>query len=310
MDERIVGENIPNRESELEEHSLTEWERSRDVLLHAEQLASVSIEMPRGHKPFYKASFEGGVSGVFKSEDYEPYLAEQNVPMDMETMHYRERAAYIVDEALGFGLVPPTVIRELEVEGEDDLKVGSLQLFLEHAHHFHTKDEETRKELLHLYEERIVTMALLDFIIWNEDRNFANVLIDYEKGEFYAIDNGTSFESRNEPVYFYDHSDQDKQMSFDGKVLPLPAVQSIRSLYGDIERMEALKAELFKCFNAQEVFPCLERIEMLALAFESDEFREFGMLSDTTRLAFERLIMTDKWTESAMRESMLLDKLM
>src|SRR6266480_743897 len=55
------------------------------------------------------------------------------------TLFKREYASYVVSEALGWSLVPPTIVREDGLEGG----LGALQLFIEHdpaQHYFSLKD--------------------------------------------------------------------------------------------------------------------------------------------------------------------------
>ncbi|WP_210417162.1 phosphatidylinositol kinase [Citricoccus sp. SGAir0253] len=66
---------------------------------------------------------------------YKPRLGERPLRDFPPGLHRRERAAYLLSEVLGWGVVPPTVIREDAPFGE-----GSVQLFVEHdpARHYFT----------------------------------------------------------------------------------------------------------------------------------------------------------------------------
>ena len=57
---------------------------------------------------------------------YKPEAGERPLSDVEPGLYKRERAAYLLSESLGWGLVPPTVIRE-----EAPLRVGSLQWFIE-----------------------------------------------------------------------------------------------------------------------------------------------------------------------------------
>ncbi len=95
----------------------------------------------------------------------------------------REAAAFAVDQALGWDLVPPTVIR-----AEAPFGPGSLQLFVPfdpEEHYFTLRDRpDHRLEL-----ER---MCALDVVINNTDRKSGHCLLGAD-GTIWAIDNNLSF---------------------------------------------------------------------------------------------------------------------
>lgn len=96
------------------------------------------------------------------------------------TLYRRERLAYLVSEALGWHLVPLTVIRE----GPDG--VGSMQQFVPHQrerHYFNMMPE---------YREQMARVAILDCLINSCDRKGGHTLLDAQ-GQVWAIDNGLSF---------------------------------------------------------------------------------------------------------------------
>jgi hypothetical protein len=93
----------------------------------------------------------------------------------------REAAAYLVSEALGWRLVPPTVYRR-----RGPLGPGSLQLFIEHdpEYYYFTFSEEDR--------QRLRPTALFDLLINNADRKGSHILIDKED-HIWLIDHGICF---------------------------------------------------------------------------------------------------------------------
>ena len=93
----------------------------------------------------------------------------------------REVAAFLVSEAAGWGIVPPTVLRADAPLGE-----GSLQLFIEHdpQRHYFVLMEERALEL--------TTFAAFDAVINNADRKSGHVLED-PAGKLWAVDHGVSF---------------------------------------------------------------------------------------------------------------------
>lgn len=93
----------------------------------------------------------------------------------------REAAAYLVSEAGGWHIVPPTVLRE-----DAPLGPGSLQLFIEHdpERHYFTLMEERAEEL--------VGFASFDVVINNADRKSGHVIED-AGGRLWAVDHGVTF---------------------------------------------------------------------------------------------------------------------
>lgn len=93
----------------------------------------------------------------------------------------REVAAYLVSEALGWRLVPPTVYRK-----QGPLGPGSLQLFIEHdsEYHYFSFSNEDR--------QRLRPVAAFDLLINNADRKGSHVLVDPE-GHLWLIDHGVCF---------------------------------------------------------------------------------------------------------------------
>lgn len=114
---------------------------------------------------------------------YKPLRGERPL-WDFEPgLHRRELAAYLLSEAMGLHLVPPTIIREGPV-GE-----GSVQWFVnaDHQQHYFTIYEN--REDLH---ERLRDFAAFDFIANNTDRKSGHVLIDDADG-LWGIDHGLCF---------------------------------------------------------------------------------------------------------------------
>lgn len=97
------------------------------------------------------------------------------------TLAAREVAAYLVSEAAGWGIVPPTVLRD-----EGPLGPGSLQLFIEHdpeRHYFVLMDE---------HPAELAAFAAFDVVVNNADRKAGHVLED-STGRLWAVDHGLTF---------------------------------------------------------------------------------------------------------------------
>ncbi len=115
---------------------------------------------------------------------YKPEAGERPL-WDFEPgLHRRERAAYLLDAALGWGLVPPTVIRT-----DAPFGVGSLQWFIDcdpALHYFRLVRESPETH------ERLRRLAAFDVVSNNTDRKGGHVLADAQGG-IWAIDHGLCF---------------------------------------------------------------------------------------------------------------------
>lgn len=97
----------------------------------------------------------------------------------------REVAAFELSEAMGFGLVPPTVERS---DGDAPMGRGSLQAFVParfSEHYFTLREIDALRETLQ-------TLCAFDLVANSADRKGGHCLIDTE-GRIWAIDNGLSF---------------------------------------------------------------------------------------------------------------------
>lgn len=102
------------------------------------------------------------------------------------TLYKREYAAYLISEALGWGLVPPTIVRE---EGLS-IGLGVLQLFVIHdpaLHYFNLKDG---------HDDEMRRVALFDWLTNNADRKGGHTLQDAE-GRLWCIDHGIAFHAED-----------------------------------------------------------------------------------------------------------------
>jgi uncharacterized repeat protein (TIGR03843 family) len=113
---------------------------------------------------------------------YKPERGERPLWDFPPGLYRREWAAYLFSEALGWGLVPPTIVRE-GPHGE-----GSFQLFLEaeFEQHWFTLREDAR------HRERLEKICVFDFVANNADRKSGHCLLGPD-GLIYGIDNGLTF---------------------------------------------------------------------------------------------------------------------
>jgi hypothetical protein len=101
-----------------------------------------------------------------------------------ESLAARESAAYLVSEALGWELVPPTIMRP-----DGPFGPGSYQFFIVHDPqlHYFTFNETTRG--------RLRPTALFDLVINNADRKGGHILLD-ENDHIWLIDHGLCFHAQ------------------------------------------------------------------------------------------------------------------
>ena len=159
------------------------------------------------------------------------------------TLHLREVASYRVDAALGFGLVPPTVLRD------GPAGPGSLQLFVEAAERRPLKKE---REAL---EEKLPLVATLDALINNADRKSAHLLVSREM-RVWGIDNGLSFlpYPRQRTVL----------LRLGGSPLPDEAAAAVVALQNDRRRLTKLRRQLLQLLSGEEVEAFVHRLAELA----------------------------------------------
>jgi uncharacterized repeat protein (TIGR03843 family) len=114
---------------------------------------------------------------------YKPGNGERTLWDFPDRLYRREVAAYVLSEALGWGLVPPTVERIDAPFGP-----GSLQLFVEvdYAQHYFTLLDAGACEPL------LETVCAFDVVANNADRKSGHVLLGAE-GRIWAIDHGLCF---------------------------------------------------------------------------------------------------------------------
>lgn len=147
------------RDGRIEERGLLPYSSNHSflALVHGDALSLPAVYKPqRGESPLW--DFEWG------------------------TLCKRETAAYAVSHALGWNLVPPTVLRA----GTRGL--GSVQFFVAHdadAHYF-TVQADAR------FAEQLRQLALFDFITNNADRKSGHCLVG-EDQRLWAIDHGICF---------------------------------------------------------------------------------------------------------------------
>ncbi len=166
---------------------------------------------------------------------YKPVRGEQPLwDFPERSLARREVAAYVVSQALGWELVPPTVYRRRGPFG-----AGSLQLFIPHdpnKHYFTFSEAE---------KQRLRPVALFDLLINNADRKGGHVLLD-EEGHLWLIDHGVCF-----------HKDDKLRTviwDFAGQPIPQELLEALQSFLTALENPESpLRTELKPLLRPGEI---------------------------------------------------------
>ncbi len=150
----------------LLEHAQVDIEGRMPWSSNATFLCNLSVEGEHVGQAIYKP-----LRGERPLWDFEPGL------------YRREIAAYLLSEAMGLGIVPPTVVRN------GPLGDGSLQWFIDadHQQHYFTL-YENRPDL----HEAMQAFAVFDFVANNTDRKSGHVLLDGDD-QLWGIDHGVCF---------------------------------------------------------------------------------------------------------------------
>jgi hypothetical protein len=163
-----------------------------------------------------------------------------------ETLAGREVAAYLVSEAGGWHMVPPTVFRQDGPAGP-----GSLQLFVDHNpdfHYFNFTQEE---------RERLRPVALFDIVINNTDRKGGHIFFD-DDDHIWLIDHGVCFHVQPKVrTVVWDFANQP---------IPEGCQQQIRTLKDKLEPGQETRQELSEYLSQKEIQAMIARIDGLVQA--------------------------------------------
>jgi uncharacterized repeat protein (TIGR03843 family) len=175
---------------------------------------------------------------------YKPVRGEQPLwDFPNGTLAKREVAAYVVGEALGWELVPPTVYRR-----KGPLGAGSVQLYIEHdpEHHFFNFVEKEK--------QRLRPVAVFDLVINNADRKGSHILID-ANNHLWVIDHGLCFHEEDKlRTVIWD---------FGGQEIPIPLLDCLQKLHGQLQGKEDLTLQLQALLTQGEVNAMDRRIRRL-----------------------------------------------
>ncbi len=164
------------------------------------------------------------------------------------TLCNRERAAFLISDALNWHLIPPTVLRD----GPNG--IGSLQYFIPHdpdLHYFTFEGDP-------MYADQLQKIVLFDIVINNADRKAGHVLIEDNGSmdKLWAIDHGIGFhvEPKLRTVIW----------EFAGHPIPAELLTDLTQLKDCLATNEQnLRAELQQLINQNELHALLRRLDHL-----------------------------------------------
>jgi len=130
------------------------------------------------------------------------------------TLCYREVAAFVVSDALGWEIVPPTVLRE-GLRG-----VGSVQLYIQNnpeINYFSLDDG---------FKDQLMRFAAFDYVINNADRKGGHCILSLEN-HLWGIDHGIGFHTSPKlRTVIWD---------FAGQPIPEPIMADVQRVYNLVE---------------------------------------------------------------------------
>ncbi len=159
------------------------------------------------------------------------------------TLCNRERASFLTSEALGWQIVPPTVLRD----GPNG--VGSVQFFVHHDPdlNYFSFDESIFPQLTRL--------SLFDFLVNNADRKGGHCLIDAQ-GHLWGIDHGLTFNNV--------HKLRTVVWNFAGQIVPETLLADVEKLCNQLEDAESdYRKAMVKLINDAELRAFQRRIRRI-----------------------------------------------
>jgi len=183
---------------------------------------------------------------IFKTVDItsnEVHYTNQLELVFTDKYHY-EVAAYRLDRLLGIGLVPVTVIREIDGD------VGSLQHWIENSMKMQdVVDLKISVGNMDLLTQRLMLMYVLDAMIYNIDRNFTNILVRPAHDHLFLIDHSRAFRTY-------------KKLPSLKEKRPIPVPETVAAGLQDLD-LQTLESELDGLLSPRQIRAVDKRRELL-----------------------------------------------
>jgi uncharacterized repeat protein (TIGR03843 family) len=178
---------------------------------------------------------------------YKPMRGEQPLwDFPPASLAGREVAAYIVSEALGFGFVPLTILRD------GPFGPGSLQQYIDYNpdyHYFNFKPEDRR---------RLRPVALFDLLANNADRKGSHVFFEKRTRRLFGIDHGLCFHAEDKlRTVLWD---------FAGEAVPADLLAALEAFDAKLSGPDGLSAALGEYLLPEELAAIRSRLAALRLA--------------------------------------------
>ena len=221
-------------------------------ILSAEGLRKITAEDPANQ--VYRCELEGGLVAYFKPERdmIDPRISP-------ESQVNRERAAYLVSRALGFGHVPVTVIRTIEgLRGtlKQEVKGALLADVIDKA----------RKEKIPLKKkvqpESLADAGLFDYLTSAGDHSEENFIVD-TKGRVHAFDNALAFTT--EPEYEWSAPLEEVKR---GLAVSKETTRRLETFWTDENKKAVLRRELAPLLSEEEIAQFFSRLERVVVLGE------------------------------------------
>ncbi|GGX99989.1 phosphatidylinositol kinase [Streptomyces hiroshimensis] len=203
-------------------------------------------------------------AGVSAACVYKPVAGERPLwDFPDGTLAQREVAAYELSEAMGWGLIPPTVLRDgpygegmcqMWIDAPEDAEEGAERLLalVEGAEPgpgwkavgLADVGGDRTALLVHADDERLRRLAVLDAVINNGDRKGGHLLPSAD-GRLYAIDHGVTFNA--------DDKLRTLLWGWAGEPLTEEATEALRRLSANLADGSPLAARLAELLTAGEI---------------------------------------------------------
>lgn len=261
--ERAFGSpkrELPKEETEKRKNPLSSTEE--EILERREKVSSKDIKVGISRPIFVEFKDDG--AGIFKLNSREK--------IGHEGSYKKERAAYLADRFLGFGLVPPTVIREIDGE------IGSVQEFVPDAKTAaeayltpaEGQEPTLTKEQKQSLKSELFKLWFFDYLLYNGDRHGGNLLVKDNK--IYAIDNGWTFKKSN---FYWPFC------RFFDTPIPQEVKDAFERFYSWTEGKEILRDLLSELLDKDEVDCFFKRVEVV------EQFVRQGTIPEEARDALK-----------------------